>query len=417
MDPLQNNPTPNPVPNPNPNPNPVPVSNAMPNIAMAGAPAPAPIPQTPQMPMMPQMPAMPQAQESPVTPEAPAAPEIPAMPEAPAPTPVMEAAPAPAMSFESAFEGGVSNPTTSFNIPQAPSGIAATEPLTEPDPLPEPDPVEEALKAPIKAAEPVPGSIGSAVSVPFGQEIPMGTSVAPTQSNNVAFESTSSTSFSSDPMGGSQPQKAKNSLSDNKKLLMIIGIGAVAVIIAIIVVIMILGSGNKKINNQSSQNQQQGQQQPVKDPSKYDTSTTLSCTHNFEDSDFEEYGNATEGTELMIADFTNKELVNMTRTVSLAYEDEDSAKAGKKLATDLWRERYEDLDFTTDPFESAYSLNGQVLTATHKVEDVEDIDEDNMELMELTLTKNKEIDFSQDTIQENYEDLGFVCTVKNNIDK
>lgn len=58
----------------------------------------------------------------------------------------------------------------SFFTPEAPSYsnggiIAATEPITEPDPIPEPDPIEEELKAPFKAAAPVPGSIGSAISV------------------------------------------------------------------------------------------------------------------------------------------------------------------------------------------------------------------------------------------------------------
>ena len=404
MDPLQNNPVPNPVPNPNPNP--APVSNAMPNIAMAGAPAPAPMPQAPAMPQMPPMPPMP---------EAPAMGPAPMPAPAPMPTPVMEAAPAPAMSFESAFEGGVANPATNFGASTMPNGIAATEPLTEPDPIPEPDPIEEALKAPIKAADPVPGSIGSAVSVPFGQEAPMmGTSVAPTQQNNVAFNSNPSTSFSSDPMGAGQPQKAKG-LMENKKLLMIIGIGAIAIIIVIIVIIMILGSGNKSNTNQTNQNNQQGQNQPVKDPNRYDTSTTLSCSYEFEESDLEDYGEAEEGTEVVIANFTNKELVDITRTLSIVYDDEELAKAGKKISNDLWRERYEALDFTTDPFDNSYSLNGQVLTVTHKAEDIEDIDEANMELMEISLTANDEIDFSQDSIQENYENLGFVCTVKNNI--
>ena len=45
-------------------------------------------------------------------------------------------------------------------------GMDPTAPLTQPEPVPEPDPVEVELKAPMKATEPVPGSIGSAVSGP-----------------------------------------------------------------------------------------------------------------------------------------------------------------------------------------------------------------------------------------------------------
>lgn len=44
--------------------------------------------------------------------------------------------------------------------------LGAMDPITMPTPPKTPDPVEEELKAPLKAAEPVPGSIGSAISVP-----------------------------------------------------------------------------------------------------------------------------------------------------------------------------------------------------------------------------------------------------------
>ena len=47
-------------------------------------------------------------------------------------------------------------------------GLSATDPIMRPEPAPAPDPVEEELKAPMKAAGPVPGSIGSAVSGPNG---------------------------------------------------------------------------------------------------------------------------------------------------------------------------------------------------------------------------------------------------------
>ena len=47
-----------------------------------------------------------------------------------------------------------------------PSGLGATDPLLMPEKPQAPDPVEEELKAPMKAAAPVPGSIGSAVSGP-----------------------------------------------------------------------------------------------------------------------------------------------------------------------------------------------------------------------------------------------------------
>ena len=49
---------------------------------------------------------------------------------------------------------------------EAPGMLGAADPLMIPEKPAEPDPVEEELRAPMKAAGPVPGSIGSAVSVP-----------------------------------------------------------------------------------------------------------------------------------------------------------------------------------------------------------------------------------------------------------
>lgn len=61
-------------------------------------------------------------------------------------------------------------PTTSASPIFQPTneGIGATEPITRPDPVPVMSPEEKELAAPITAAGPVPGSIGSAVSVPSG---------------------------------------------------------------------------------------------------------------------------------------------------------------------------------------------------------------------------------------------------------
>ena len=50
--------------------------------------------------------------------------------------------------------------------------LSATDPITMPEPVKEPDPVETELNTPIKAAEPVPGSIGSAVSMPGDGTLP-----------------------------------------------------------------------------------------------------------------------------------------------------------------------------------------------------------------------------------------------------
>ena len=75
-----------------------------------------------------------------------------------------------AASFEQSFQQ---------HQPLATPTMAATEAIMRPEPAPKPDPIEEELKAPLKAAEPVPGSIGSAVSVPA----PEGTEELPPADN------------------------------------------------------------------------------------------------------------------------------------------------------------------------------------------------------------------------------------------
>ncbi len=107
------------------------------------------------------------------------------------------------------------------------------DPIAMPEPAPAPDPIEEELKAPFKAADPVPGSIGSAVSVPANG----GATQSP---QNVAFN---------DPAGmasNNQPKKKGFSLSlggkQNKNSLIIIGVvGGIVVIILVVVLIMMLG--------------------------------------------------------------------------------------------------------------------------------------------------------------------------------
>ena len=69
----------------------------------------------------------------------------------------------------------VVNPAVSASVnpvfqPGNLNGVAATDPIMMPEPAPAPDPIEEELKAPMKAAGPVPGSIGSAVSGPEAAE-------------------------------------------------------------------------------------------------------------------------------------------------------------------------------------------------------------------------------------------------------
>lgn len=75
------------------------------------------------------------------------------------------------------------NPVNPVFQPGGPNGVAATDPILRPEPAPAVDPVEEELKAPMKAAAPAPGSIGSAVSGPDVGEEPAIELAAPVMPN------------------------------------------------------------------------------------------------------------------------------------------------------------------------------------------------------------------------------------------
>lgn len=77
-------------------------------------------------------------------------------------TPTEAAAPVAAPTDPTAAAGGAT-----VGVPSAPSlnGLPLTEPIMRPDLPPAPDPIKQELEAPMKAAGPVPGSIGSTISV------------------------------------------------------------------------------------------------------------------------------------------------------------------------------------------------------------------------------------------------------------
>lgn len=205
-----------------------------------------PINNVPTNPATAPTPAMPPVTPvAPVNPVAPA-PTAPVNPVAtPAPTPVTVPTQAPAnQAAPTVPVNPVINPAAqaaaSVNPVFRPTGgglVAATDPITMPNPPKAPDPIEEELKAPFKAADPVPGSIGSAISVPSGD-------TATAQGDNVAMNGASapqtpSVSFT-DPAAeptpvNNKPAKKKTSRST----LILLSVVAAMVVIALVAVLVV----------------------------------------------------------------------------------------------------------------------------------------------------------------------------------
>ena len=130
----------------------------------------------------------------------------------------------------------------------APGMLGAMDPLTMPDKPAEPDPVEEELKAPLKAAAPVPGSIGSAVSVPAegasaGGAPVSGVPVMPvptpmaTAPQSVSFEDPAKM-----PAAGGVA-KSGGKLKMSKQTLVLLCVVAGIVVLALIIVLVMMLNG------------------------------------------------------------------------------------------------------------------------------------------------------------------------------
>ena len=135
---------------------------------------------------------------------------------------------------------GVSNP-----VFQPTSGVSATDPIMMPEAPTPPDPIEEELKAPMKAADPVPGSIGSAISGPTGGnggEMPVGNIFTnePDNTPNVSFNDPAMQQDNVMPVstGTSTAQK-----SNKTTLIILIAVASVIVIALAVILIMQLMGG------------------------------------------------------------------------------------------------------------------------------------------------------------------------------
>lgn len=397
MDPLYNN---NPTPTPAPKPTPAP--NAMPNIAIAGsAPAPNPAPNPAVNPAPAPAPAPEPAAPAPapVAPEPmfePPMPPVPPMPpmqdpsEPTVPAPTMEEIPAASMSFENAF----ANSTTP--IDSSAYGLDATEPVVQPGVEEVRDPVAEALAAPIKAADPVPGSIGSAFSMPeapAATPAEMGASVSTTPVSNISFSDGPATAFLMDENFTPQPpQKANTNLK-----YILIGVGALLAIVLVIVIIMMMvpKSSNSGSDDQSN-NQGDGPTVAAK----------FSCEYTMKKDDLPLYYDAKSG-QIVVDEEFNEDgmMVGYEQKITLEFADEDTADTvGVIMMADAESE-YLGYGLSADPFGTAFSSGDSALIIKKAIT----IDSTNAKSISYY---GIETDTTADQARSEFETAGYTCSVK-----
>lgn len=118
--------------------------------------------------------------------------------------------------------------------------IGATDPITMPTPPKAPDPVEEELKAPFKAAEPVPGSIGSAISVPAAAA----SGANPTQQTpSVAFNDPAAMSVQANQMAATNKPAKKPVSKTTWILLSVVAVVVIGILVWILVKELTKGNG------------------------------------------------------------------------------------------------------------------------------------------------------------------------------
>ena len=304
MDPL-NNPTPTPTPptppTPEPAPSPIPEPNVAPMFDPIAEPSPMPEPNPVSNPTPP--------------------------PVVPAPV----TTPPPVNPIINPSNNGSINSTFKPELGEIP----ATDPIMTPEPAKAPDPVEEELKAPMKAAGPVPGSIGSAVSGPASEsnmDIPAGDNPF----DNLPKERTQSVSFNDPAMAAPSPmgdnvmpaKKPQNKTT----LIALIAVAAVIVVVLIVVLVMqLMGDSGSSASNQGQNDSSNSQTTPDEDEtSDNDSDTpvsytdTLSCTRNMTSSEIILFNDAVSGAVNISAEFNDdNELDKISLVKTVVYSDED----------------------------------------------------------------------------------------------
>lgn len=325
----------------------------------------------------------------PIAPETPAAPAGPMAPETPsplgtttptettmagetpiAPAPAMDTAPVDAASTETIPDAPADFTSESVTSSASFVGDAPAAPKTD---------TSAEDEEPLKPADPVPGSIGSALAY---------SDSAPDHSVPVT-----------------KPKKTPLfDFKGNAKVIIMIVAAVVLVAIVVIVLLFVLnGTNNKKApTTNSNTNTQQATTKPVV--------SSLTCTMTGDGTAFSNYGNVVSGEENVIAMYSDDTLTSLGVNMTLNYGSPEDATNGKTSAEQQYTNKYISLKLTADPFSSTYDATGNTVTVTHQA-DGEKITTENAKVMDLYVLRG-EVVSDIETLKDAYESDGFTCVEK-----
>lgn len=329
-----------------------------------------------------------------------------------------------------------------------PHTIAATEPIAEPEPAPEPDPIAEALKEPFIPAPPVPGSIGSAVSVPkveptpttptplpptplpstqllpsmpSSQPLPNSQSPqsqtppipqpqtpstppdtqAPIQSAGSTNPSQSS-DLSSSPFPRPQPTPSVafnnpifESTKKHNKTIIIILCAIIGVVLLSLIIIFIVQALN------------QTDAKDTKTSTEAKTRTTLTCDRAYSEEELKQFNYATSATVAFNILFNNEQAKNFKKTLSIEYPDAFIAASQLQAIKTEAKKQSEILNLVTSFNQDETKVNMTIEAPVDK------INKDNNSFFKLEIDDKGIVDVSKQKIVTTLENDRFFCQTQN----
>lgn len=337
-----------------------------------------------------------------------------------------------------------------------PHTIAATEPIAEPEPAPEPDPIAEALKEPFIPAAPVPGSIGSAVSVPKVEPTPpptpptppppptplpptplpstqplpsMPSSQLPPSSQSpqpqtppipqpqapstppdtqASIQSTGPTNpsqssdFSSSPFPRPQPTPSVafnnpifESTKKHNKTIIIILCAIIGVVLLSLIIIFIVQAFNRT------------DAKDTKTSTETKTRTTLTCDRAYSEEELKQFNYATSATVAFNILFNNEQAKNFKKTLSIEYPDAFIAASQLQAIKTEAKKQSEILNLVTSFDQDETKVNMTIEAPVDK------INKDNNSFFKLEIDDKGIVDVSKQKIVTTLENDRFFCQTQN----
>lgn len=286
----------------------------------------------------------------------------------------------------------------------------------------------DAKEEPIQPADPVPGSIGSAINYsetapnhaeanekpkfslfskkPKAEEssVPAAAPVSTAEPVAVNINHTSPVSEMEPEFPNSMPGSVvgQDKNKKNSIILALIIIGAVILIGAIVfIIVFIMTSAQNKPTTTTSTS--------VEEVETVESSLICSRTSTAEDISNSANKSLASYDLKMIANYTDDELIDISFTGTYNYTTEEAASEGARQSRLAYVKEYEKLGLREDPFSSNYPVNGTSFSASHFAE-FDELDEDNAALFFLTANSRGAVITDKEAVRKIYVGRGYTCS-------